>query len=561
MKLLKSYGLYCIVAAICLQIGCQAIFISNDTKQSPKPNKTSDQSKSDEPNQAEQSRVRAIAHYATGLFYELQQDSQAAIEEYYKSATNDPSNEPLVIELARRFLQKSDNSKAIELLKSAEKLPSSSGLINAWLSLAYLQTGKTNESIEQATIALKKKPDAILARQCLVHAYIQQKKPSKATRVLDEAEKVESSDPYYWLDLAGLYLNAKSELSKTIPNLNSKVVKILEKIKIQDISDPIMLQKLAESYNLCGETTKAIEIYLKLLNSFPQLSIIRQKLTELYLRSGNKAKALEQLEFLVKNNPAQPNAYYILGSLAAEDKQYKKAIDYFKNAIILDPENEPAYYELAATLLIDANPEEALEVLAKARQKFQQSFPLEFYTGLALTRLKNYTEALKHFTAAEILAKATAPNQLNAFFYFQLGATYERTKNLSEAEKYFRKCIELSPNDAEAFNYLGYMWAENGINLKEAHEFISKALALEPDNPAYLDSMAWVLFKLGKPDEALQYIEKAVKLSKEPDPVIYDHLGDILSTLGRKKEAKQAWQKALDLEPNEQIKVKIDAAP
>jgi tetratricopeptide (TPR) repeat protein len=128
-----------------------------------------------------------------------------------------------------------------------------------------------------------------------------------------------------------------------------------------------------------------------------------------------------------------------------------------------------------------------------------------------------------------------------------------------DAEKYFRKCIEMAPDYSEALNYLGYMWAERGTNLTEAKELIEKAVKLEPKNAAYLDSMAWVLFKLDQPREALTWQLQALEKSEDPDPTLYDHLGDIYLALEDRDKARESWQKALAIEPNQQIQEKLES--
>jgi tetratricopeptide (TPR) repeat protein len=132
--------------------------------------------------------------------------------------------------------------------------------------------------------------------------------------------------------------------------------------------------------------------------------------------------------------------------------------------------------------------------------------------------------------------------------------------DLEQAERYFQKSLEISPNFAEAQNYLGYMWAERGTNLARARDLIEKAVKAEPKNDAYLDSMAWVLFKLNQPKEALDYILKAIKNAEEEDATVYDHLGDIYNALGQTDKAKEAWRKSISLEPNETIRKKLGPA-
>ncbi len=185
----------------------------------------------------------------------------------------------------------------------------------------------------------------------------------------------------------------------------------------------------------------------------------------------------------------------------------------------------------------------------------------EFYSGIAYMRLKQYTNALVHFTAAEIVAKATETNRLTHAFYFEVGAAHERAGKIEESVRYFEQCLTLKPNAPEALNYLGYMWAERGTNLARARAMIEQAVKLSPTNAAYLDSLGWVLYKQGKAREALAPILKAIELNEDPDATLYDHLGDIQSALQNQEEARKAWRKSLKIEPNQEIEKKLLGSP
>jgi tetratricopeptide (TPR) repeat protein len=102
------------------------------------------------------------------------------------------------------------------------------------------------------------------------------------------------------------------------------------------------------------------------------------------------------------------------------------------------------------------------------------------------------------------------------------------------------------------------MWADRGEKLDRARALIERALKEDPRNAAYLDSMGWVLFKLGRTEEALDYVLKAVHYSEEEDATLFDHLGDIYAVLGRQDKAREAWKKSLSLEPNEQVRKKLE---
>src|SRR6185503_11965918 len=156
------------------------------------------------------------------------------------------------------------------------------------------------------------------------------------------------------------------------------------------------------------------------------------------------------------------------------------AAGHYHHAIVVNPAFEPAYYDLALAQVYMNEPNDALKTLDKARARFKPTFTSEFFGGLAYSRLKDFTNAIGSFTKAEVIARATDTNKLTHSFYFQIGADFERAQNFDEAEKYLNKCLQLSPDYTEAMNYLGYMWADRGVNLPKARELIDKAVKLEP---------------------------------------------------------------------------------
>ena len=106
-------------------------------------------------------------------------------------------------------------------------------------------------------------------------------------------------------------------------------------------------------------------------------------------------------------------------------------------------------------------------------------------------------------------------------------------------------CVEaISADAAPVLNYLGYMNADREVRVDEAARLIEKAVALDPENGAYLDSLGWAHYRLGKLESAEQNVRKA--LAKQPNSaVILDHLADVLKQRGRIAEAAELWKKAL----------------
>ena len=98
----------------------------------------------------------------------------------------------------------------------------------------------------------------------------------------------------------------------------------------------------------------------------------------------------------------------------------------------------------------------------------------------------------------------------------------------------------------ESLNFLGYIYALQGIQLNQAEVLIKRALVHKPDDGYYMDSLAWVYYKKGDYIRALRTQEKALEIVAD-DPVMMEHLGDILWRTGDKKAARNAWQKSIEL--------------
>jgi tetratricopeptide (TPR) repeat protein len=507
--------------------------------------------------------AQAHAHYAAAVVHDMNDETEAALEDYSKAAADDPADQDLVLEVSRRLIQNKQLDKALGLLTRASAQPGASGAIYARLGEVYGQLGKTDQAIAAGKTAIRLSPDELVSYQNLFVNYIQNKQQPEALKVLDEAARRTHVESDYLIGLAGLYLSYGTQVPSQKAPVAAKAAAILNRAEKDNPTNPSLRLKLAEAYNSAGNSEKAAELYLDLLKKLPDLPMLHErihaKLAGIYLRTSDHKKALEQLEAIVRDDPTNAEAYYYLGYISYTEKKFDAAADYFSKTVLLNPEFPDPYYELALCQINLNKTDDALGTLEKARKKFPENYTLELCTALAYAHKKEYQEAIDHYTTAEVIAKATDPGRLDDQFYFQLGATYERSGDLAQAEQYFEKCLKLAPDSAEAQNYLGYMWAEHGTKLDQARVLIEKAVKSEPKNAAYLDSLAWVLYKLRQPKEALGYVLKAVELTEEPDATLFDHLGDIYAALNDLVKAREAWTKSLAVEPNDQIRNKLQS--
>ncbi|MBI1841579.1 MAG: tetratricopeptide repeat protein [Verrucomicrobia bacterium] len=506
----------------------------------------------------EEARAEAYARFAAGLVHDIHDEEKQALENFEKSVEADPSQEGLALDVARRHLAQKEPERAIAFLREAMKR-SRSGILPAFMASIHVSLGQTNEAIVANQEAIKRSPTLLIGYHNLANLYSQKGQADEAMKVLEQASQISNPSPQYLVELAELWLGFPQSKPERTALTRKRAGELLDRIlKLKNLPTPL-LQRAADGYMLLGQNAKAIDLYLKLVEQYPQVTPIRERLADLFLQSRDSKRAIEQMELLVKEEPSRyPQAYVILGSLALQDGKYKDAEDYLRKAVVLAPKYESAHYDLAIAQVNGGRVRQGLDTLEDARARFGETFQTEFFAGIAYARLKEYSNAVARLTTAEIIARAKETNRLTHLFYFQLGSSLERNKNLEEAEKAFRKVLEMKPDFSEAMNYLGYMWVENGMKLQEARGLIEKAVKIEPKNGAFLDSMAWVMFKLGKPKEALVWMKKAMEYSTDPDPTLWDHLGDIQSAAGDAAQAAVSWKKALGLEPNPEIQKKLD---
>jgi len=156
-------------------------------------------------------------------------------------------------------------------------------------------------------------------------------------------------------------------------------------------------------------------------------------------------------------------------------------------------------------------------------------------------RVELYEEAIA------VLARLVEIEPEDLEHRFWLASVYERTQRYAQAEEGFEAILAEDPEFAPALNYLGYMWAEQGVRLQEALRLVRRAVSLEPENGAYVDSLGWAHYRLGQYEEARDHLERAVEL-EGADATIYEHLGDTYRALGRLEEARGQYRRALDLD-------------
>lgn len=419
------------------------------------------------------------------------------------------------------------------------------------LGVLLLKQEKYKEGLGYLKEALAINPKDRDARLAVMSYYLSQDQWLKAVTLLQEGLKTDQGN-FEWLAyLAHLYEeHQQPDKAKT---LYEKVVHLYPDY-------PPAYQFLGQYYLQAGDWGTAIPYLQKYLTQEPDNKVIKKNLGLAYFETGQYDKARRIFFELTQADQEDALSHYFLGSIYTRKKLYYLAEHELELSIHFNGGLREAYGALAGVLDQLEDTDKALALLEIATVKFKNYPYLFLQYGLLLAKNNNYPYALKQLIRAHHL------DGKNPDILFHLGRVYYLNKDYGQAVFYWKKCIQADNQYAEAYNYLGYSYAERGVHLDQAIAWLEKALALEPENGYYLDSLGWAYYQkhlYGLALKTILHARQVLLIKNLPvDPVIIEHLGDIYFKMKRYQEAREEWEKSLSQNPdNKDLKQKLKTIP
>jgi len=248
--------------------------------------------------------------------------------------------------------------------------------------------------------------------------------------------------------------------------------------------------------------------------------------------------------------PAMHELHLYRGLLYSQTKRRAKAAAEMRAAIAIRPKYEDAWKELCYIYILEKDKVNANKVVEEYAAAFPNTASVWRFRGYALRMQEKYDEAVA------ALRKAVEIEPDDHFSWFEIGNIQADRKRYAEAADAFKQVLRLRPGEPVASNNLGYMWTEMGVNLDSAKALIKVALRHDSTNGAYLDSYAWVYYKLGDYEKALHYMNEALKQEEMlKEPVTYEHLGDIYFKMEDYTAAEKAYRQAIKLKTEDAARI------
>ena len=294
---------------------------------------------------------------------------------------------------------------------------------------------------------------------------------------------------------------------------------------------------------------QALGILEQMIVDEPQDVKVQIQRALVYVEMKEPRRAVTELEDILQAHPSELRVRDYLGWLYEQIDDVEKALDAYRTNIDLDATFYDSRIHLGILLYRLTRYDEAVRHLTRAVGLKPGNSEPHLLLGLSYLQANEFERA----TSAFETGLAYHPNDEN--LRFNLGAAYDKLDRFPDVVREMEAVLALNPDHTDALNYLGYSYADRGINGEEAVELTRRAVALKPDNGAYVDSLGWALFKVGKVAEALREIQRAAELV-EDDPVIFEHLGEIYLIQEHRDAAKAAWIRALQLDPHNEDLIK-----
>lgn len=527
----------------------------------------------------EKGRSGAAYYFFTAAQIEKKKGSlDRAIVLMKKAIKEDPQTCFLKYELALLLLLQQDQEGALHVLEEAvrEKDPPHIE--------SLMMIGRINQSLERMEAAQKAYERVLAADPAQEDVYVLLGKIYLDAGQLDKAlstyERLVANHPESYL---GYFFIGKILAEQGKPAAAEE--KFLQTLQLApDLEEPNY--ELIKLYDQQRQPKKKLAVYEGMLKKNPNNIEVMMELALFYWKNGEARRAddiftdlrqrsetdrtivpiiarqyLEQelfddakvlLEGLLKGAPENSDLHYLLGVTLDEKKEKTAAVAHLRK---VRPDSRFYQNAVVHTAFIFQELKDvpaAIAVLEAALSEKTPSAELLLYLGSFYEEAENYDEA----QAAFLKGLEIEPD--NDKIHFRLGVLYDKLGNREASIQEMKKVIALDPKNAGALNYLGYTYAEMGIELDQAEALAHSAMESQPDDGYITDTLGWVYYKKGLFEKAVSVLEKAVSLEPQ-DPIILEHLGDAYQKVGNKEKAIECYRRSIshDHKDRKAIEAKI----
>ena len=332
-----------------------------------------------------------------------------------------------------------------------------------------------------------------------------------------------------------------------------------------------------------GNITAALETLERSLEKNQDSQAVRMTYARLLVDAKHYDEARQQFEVLTEQAPDNVDVRYALGLLLLQTNYPQEAKIHFEFLTDFPERRVTAYYYLGQ-IAETADDLEAARAAYSRVDRGEHFLNAHIRIAVILAKLGETEKARQHLDGiprqdaeqdiriyraeAEILSRndqledamdvydrALDEYAGQADLLYARAMLAEKLDRLDILERDLRAILSEEPDHAEALNALGFTLADRTDRYDEALVLLERALELKPDDFYVIDSMGWVLYRVGRLEEAIEYLRRAFSISEDPE--VAAHLGEVLWVMGRKEAAREIWDTALQTTPDDEMLLEV----
>lgn len=288
-----------------------------------------------------------------------------------------------------------------------------------------------------------------------------------------------------------------------------------------------------------------------------KIELMRGYVQNLYGDENQRPRIERLFEVLTALHPHEPDIRDLYSVYLAVIGNYEQSAEQTALFLDLEPSEITSWNRLISLYLTLDSSQKAVDAAQRAMHFFPHDVNLKLLASSAYT-LNEKTDTAIMLLQQALEAADTLDVELLSQIETSLGDAYYREGQHDTAFGHYDKALKHNPHNLMAMNNAAYFMACENIDLPRALSMSLMTVVDEPANPIYLDTYAWVLFKMKKFEEAKEYIDKTLEADSEPSAELYEHAGDIYFMNLMPAQALDFWRQALELDPdNELLRKKV----
>ncbi len=510
---------------------------------------------------------------------------------------------------ACNYLEQGEYDKYYELLEHCHALEPESCAVMYDLASVYIFMGKDSLAHDFLTRIVKKDPSNQQYNRALMNYYTATGDKEAAVKVCEEMLETSTSKSEIYITLYSLYSelgNNKKAIEvldklETLEGHNEpisinklkqytllqdsvKAIEVVLKLIEKNPDDLRFKTLLGDTYNIFGNSKAALEQYNRVIENYPDNAYALMSLATFYAGDDNDSLYCEYTERLLKSedldaatrieallgymNYKMPIDSARVGELLKEmselpydeleiaevyvqylifvKEKQEVIIPLLEKILAINPEKRSAMLQLLGFAIEREDYEAVVRYADNALMYIPEMLELYFYKGLSQYNLGAKEESVRTYKEGLKRRSEDASHEILSVIYTALGDTYHELSMIDECLQSYDSALVYNPDNLGVLNNYAYYLTLENRNLQQAFEMSNKTIVAEPENPTYLDTYAWILFALGRYEEAKAYMDKLLSGDEEIDAVVYHHAGDIYAKCGDIEKAVSLWQKAVE---------------